>query len=459
MLKDLYIFDHFMNHTSGRVEVLELPAYALEVGIPLLAAEDKGILCSVMALGAACLCVDILLGDQPSHQVSDINELINSGDWYHQQGLHIIRHQMSSRHLSQLEIANMHASLLFPYSLARRRISRLLGGLQHNYPLGRFEAELDGFQNKEWIVLLRGIITTGMACWSNESILATGTSEAPRDESEKTDPVISSYIMQAVSEKRKERLSRERIVPPALGSRHALFPIINSTRRSALEALQGKIDLVSQTIRAHHRKEMPMIFFPNTRMQLAQSGSLVACGLALDILVGIADLIFADPPRVSLEEILAESSLPPGDEPSKSYWIRGYLGKRPICHPALPLTRVIFAWISRVPAEYMDVLTQSPPIAARVDPNSAGALKSPDIDREIQLLAWDIYAHWMTFAILLEDEKWWMADLGVTEITQLRVILDKRSNCSPKDMDTTEEGQDWWPWNMCSITQQLKKYK
>lgn len=458
MPTDLYLFDHYMTHASGCSASFPIDSYGLKIGLPGLAAEHKGILCSLMALGAACLCIDVLQGRETWNHGGGISELISKGDWYHQKGLQSVRSRMNNSTQSNLEIAHIHTAVLLPYALARRRISRLLSKSENSYLSSDFDTRLDTPNNMEWLVLLRGIGTTGMACWSNELTPANNPSEAKGCQSEKTSASISSHIGQAMSENGDLGRSYLRSLSPALGSRHSLFPIISATRVSALAALQGKADRLNQTARSLHRKELPQMSSAKASAQLVQSASIAACSIAIDILAGIGDMIFTDPPETSLEQILTEMS-PTGIESptAPSSWIKKYIGKPPVFHPALPLRRVILAWVSRLPSEFVDLFMH--PLQVHDCANTEDQSQPLDLDQEIKLLAWDIYAHWLVFAILIEDETWWLADLGVADLANLRDLLGKPTASSLMRRNMSEECRDWWPRNMCSIAQQLKEYE
>ena len=140
-------------------------------------------------------------------------------------------------------------------------------------------------------------------------------------------------------------------------------------------------------------------------------------------------------------------------------WLRRY-ASAPIYDPTLPALRTIFSWINRTPEEYFQLLLKPLPPLAESQAGYSGRNTIPNVDREIQLLAWDIWAHWLVFAILIEDESSFSATWGVPDITNLSPWFRNVATESPDSnaASPTAQAQDWWPWSMCSVARQLRRY-
>ena len=128
----LALFDHYLRHTCHASKLSSGYAYARMIGLPMLAAKSKGVLCSIFAMGAACLCVDFLLGPDPLAVIDHLIRLIKAGDYYHGKALATIQSQLDAKSPEELDVAHAHAAMLMGYAPARRRIFRLLQ--QHQRP-------------------------------------------------------------------------------------------------------------------------------------------------------------------------------------------------------------------------------------------------------------------------------------------------------------------------------------
>ena len=440
-----------MDHTCRDLESIPNVGYARKIGIPGLAAENQGILCSIMAMGAACLCIDLLLGRGSCDRVHDLSELISAGDRYHKIGMQSIRLQMTTNQPRDLAEAHAHAMLLFPYALARRRISYLLNNSGPNTPVSSVGIDSGNPSRAEWMILLRGITTTGRACWSDSSVYMTGLiSLGPVDGRRKPHPTISSYIQAKMSEPKDDHSGWANF-RCFIASKHPLFPVVSATRLVALEALQKKVEGVSNLMRDHHRKDVHATNYEKTNVQLAQSLSLAACSMAVDFLIDLCNTLFDPEYRAANPPLPAATSSGPRLEDSPMPWLRRYAGPVPY-DPTIPALKHILGWVNNTPEEYFQLLLRSLP-------DQIDHQVSQSIDIEIQLLAWDIWAHWLVLVILVEEESFFSGNLGVPDIISLSLLFRKTStpeSSSPSSLN--EHEQAWWPGNMCSVAQQLRRY-
>ncbi len=454
--KDLYLFDHYMDHTCRDLEIIPQVSFARKFGIPQLAVENPGILCSLMALGAACLAIDILTGQSQCSQLEDLGELISAGDRYHRTGLQSVQHQMTTDQPRDLAEAHAHAILLFPYALGRRRISHLLNDIGPPTPTSGVDPHAEHMSSIDWMIILRGITTTGRSCWSNSSVYMHDSVMATRPQ--KIHPAIASHVQAKLSEPSDRPLTWNRF-QCRVASKHPLFPVVASTRVMALEALAQKGEKVNRLMRNSHRHD-PALDVEKSSLQLARSVSLSACLMAVDLLVNLEGTIFDYDSNNEKQYPEIPVAAKPALEASPIPWLRRYASS-PIYEPGLPALRTVFAWVNRTPEEYFQLLLK--PLPSRTDCQIATPTAT-DVDREIQLFAWDIWSHWLVFAILIEDESFFTASLGVPDITNLSPWFkglpseSSSSNAGSTVGSPTAQGQDWWPWSMCSVAQQLRKY-
>ncbi|EXJ54202.1 hypothetical protein A1O7_09539 [Cladophialophora yegresii CBS 114405] len=454
-MKDLFLFDHYMDHTCRDLEVIPDVAYAKKVGIPQLAAGNQGILYSIMALSATCLCIDILSAQGSCSQVEDLAELISTGDRYHRMGMNAVQRQLSTNRPRDLAEAHAHTMLLFPYALARRRVTHLLDDVGPPTPGSGIDTHAEHISSLEWIIILRGITTTARACWTNSSACINDT--ACCDPSQRLHPLVSSHIHNKLS----EPTDRSRVwngFQCRIATKHPLFPVISATRVVALEALQQKTERVNQLMRDLHRKN-PAVDLERSNEQLRRSLSLSACFMAVDLLLNMDNVIFN--PGSNVEERYTNESVStePSLEDSSLPWLKRY-SSAPIYDPALPACRTIFSWVNRTPDEYFRLLMKPRP--PRTESEGEGPVQAamPDIDREIQLLAWDIWAHWLVFTILIEGESFFMAAFGVPDIVNLLPWFANSAAKPPgsKSDSSIAQSTGWWPGSMCAVAQQLRKY-
>ena len=460
--KDLYLFDHYWDHSCRGLESAPDTGYARRIGLPRLATEDRGILCSLMAFGAACLCLDFLLGEENDHEIDNVEELIRTADRYHQIGLESIQAKVALNQRKQTGEAHAHSILLFPYALARQRITKLLKNL--DFPITS-NSVIENAGSLDWTILLRGISTIGRAYWAVEPHRRDGTLSGFRNNHlQSTPPTISTHILARISSEPK---SPQQLVDPivasnALASKHPLFPVVSATRVVALNNLQRKVDDMDRRVRTHHRKNAPNMDGTQVSLRVAHTHSLTACSIAVDLLVDLGKILFnleqsdtpldpyANSSAANSSNPSTTSSPPQLEDSSSLWWLRDY-AKRGAYDHTVPALRTVFAWVPTTPDEYFDLLKESlSPKSSLLD------LSFRDIDRELRLLAWDIWAHWSVFSILIENEAFWTAELGMDSIKGLMpVFLPTGERADGRE----EEGGDWWPGNMYAVAGQLKKYQ
>jgi len=464
LVNDLYLLDHYMLYGGQDSAMIPHLAYAMTAGIPNLAAYHRGLLSSLLALGAACHCVNLLTDHTAASDIDTINavvDLMHTADHYHQEGLEALRHDIMDLNHRSPQIAHLEAIMLFPYPLAKRRIIRLLNtyGLtprrQTTLSASIIPAEFseDSPTNLEWMVFLRGITTVGQVSERQPQGLADDTmNELYLIQNSTLDRALSAEVLRRVSVRSQRNISAPLEFQPLIGTKHALHPVVSATRVAALQKLQSRIVALQQHTRRLQQDLYPS--FEATSRIFDYSARLVACTLASDMLQGISDTIFDENPAQYRSAELDEREL-------NTSWLKLF-SSPPAFHPDWPMRRTVIAWVNRAPKQYSDLLMSPLP---NIDNNRHGdhAQSSQDPEKDlslaIQLLAWDIYAHWLAFAILIERECWYIGDMGTFDIRKIREMLTQYSHNWGSDVvGFSEPEHDYWPSAMTSIALQLQRY-
>lgn len=433
--------------------------YAITSGIPNFAAYHKGLLSSLLALGAACRCLNLLAqsstvkGVSDSDRIRSVIELMHTGDRYHQEALEALRYDMMSITHGNPQVVHLEAIMMFPYPLARRRIIRTLNTPAHQSALASSMLAIDLPEDSPlelgWMVFLRGITTVGQMSMRGYQSMADDTmSEMYLIQNSNLDKAVSVQILSIVA--RGNAVSSPRNSHVLVGAKHPLHPVVSATRVAAQRKLDARIDFL-QRHTSRLQRSMCQSHEASQRM-FDYSASLMACKLASDVLSGISDTIFkADAARRRSAE-LRERDL-------NTSWLMLFAGPAEF-RPDWPMRRTVISWINCVPKEYTDILVSSLPDPDQYQHDCMGSSQEQDLGLAIKLLAWDIYAHWLVFAVLIEHECWYIADLGTFDIGKTKAMLDRYSCvCGGEIVGSPQSDQDYWPTSMCSIAQQLQKYR
>lgn len=410
-----------------------------------MAQSSRGLLCSLLALGATCLCIDILLGYEPMAYIDHIELLIAKCDFYHGLSLAHMRTQLTNTTPRGLEIAHAHSAVLPPFAIARRRIFRLLHRHQNNLGFALHEPEADSPSNLEWMQLLRGVGTI------NKARLNTNSSPDDLTCTNPPDAYIVSYLQTAIDGQNK-RLSHDGQLDvessPSV-RRHALYPTIAITMAPALEKLHPRLQSLEQRLRAHHRKASAADYSLQGvgEAQFTDLQAINACWSALSMLEAMCSAVFHPPmspsPTTSPGATTDDSAPSPHDPTAP--WLRPFINPPISYSTSRPLTGGVLSWSTRIPPLYIAMLSEPMPT------HRASEDDDSQFELQIRVLAWDIYAHYLVCMILLEGEAWWISDLGVSDIAK----VDQNLNLSGADWAGQEDG--WWPERMRSMAVEMAR--
>ena len=90
-------------------------------------------------------------------------------------------------------------------------------------------------------------------------------------EPQKNHHSMTSHILAKISDQGNQQETAEPDLQFCIASKHALFPVVCATRIVALESLQRKLEHLDQTVREHHRKEIPAMDGDKVTIRLARN--------------------------------------------------------------------------------------------------------------------------------------------------------------------------------------------
>jgi len=450
---DLCLFDHYLRHTCHASGVSSGYTYARRIGLPTLASRSKGVLYSVLAFGAACLCVDLLLGPDPAVAIDQITHLIETGDHYHGKALATIQAHLGAKTPEEFDVAHAHAAILMGYAPARRRIFRLLQRQRPNPALVEKDPGADAPYNFDWAFFLRGVKTVAKARDTCSSQEESADASAGVSGSDLPDVVFSAYVAQAVELEREQLKHLPTFTKSGSTHRDAMKSIMSSSVPSALDTLYEQINILELKLRHEHCSDIWSTSPAGIETHSPALSSLMACYSALTMLEATANGIFGVLPSAGTRSLIKTRSRPEATGGllkqwfglKESHWLHDSSAVQAEYEPSELVTRGVFTWIGHLPRKYFDVIVTH-------YPERSNDVKLT-VEQQIHCLAWDIYAHWLVFTFLVEDEIWWWADMGRSDIQKLRDILPKPNESGY----SVEVGvHNWWPWQMWLLAEEVR---
>lgn len=418
----------------------------------MLASKSKGVLCSIFAMGPACLCVDFLVGPDPLAVIDHLIRLIKAGDYYHGKALATVQSQLDAKSPEELDIAHAHAAMLMGCAPARRRIFRLLQPQQPRPALVEQELGADAPNNLDWAFLLRGVKTVARARETTSFQAEDGNASADVSAADSPDVILSAYVAQAVELEREQVTRLSPCTKSRVTQRCAMTDVISSTVPKALDTLYEQIHVLELKVRHEHISDIRLMSQVGTDTNHPLSSALLACYSTITTLEDTANSIFGVP---SSDRSRSPFPASPHGEASgglskewfslkESHWLHASCTRQADYDPSDLVTRGVFTWIGHIPKEYFDILITH-------YPERSNNIKLT-IEQQVACVAWDIYAHWLVFTFLLEHELWWWADLGRSDIQKLRDTLPK-----PNEHGYSVEAgtHDWWPSQMWLLAKDL----
>lgn len=431
-MTELDLLSHYLTHTSKTIPFDSLDLYALSIGIPNLAFKNKPVMSSLIALAAACKCHDIVKTSKTpldSQVLIEIQKLLELAERHHMASLKHIQATVSHSDWYDDVLANAALMVLYASASHSLRVHLAVTAKQRGQWL---PAELLP-QHSQWISFTRAAHTASTAILNN-AIDASNKKE-------------TMSIEMAVSSHPSNNLSCTDVLSPQNGpsedTERLFLPLVASTYNRALGRLSERADHIS----AH----VGRIASSNSDLR-----GLDVCLKTLPILEKCAS------DALSRRESGEGPESPRNEAPSfdgsskVSPWVGKYMISVTSMQEPIALRRTIMSFLNQAPSEYLriiqSILDLPIPEASPTENGMTGS--SPDIDipplNATQLLALDIFAHWLVLVMLL-DGVWWIGGIGQWELGQV-VSLMKSQEFFHQVRDDTET---WWPQSMYMVKLEL----
>ncbi|KAH7305951.1 hypothetical protein B0I35DRAFT_483698 [Stachybotrys elegans] len=443
---DLALLTHYLMHTSRVVPYDEDDFYVLHVGIPNLAFSSKPVMSSLLALTASCESYDTFKRSaDPFSKLNTIRTLLALADQHHNTALQHIQASISSVDSSSDILANAALMVLYASSshCVRVHLANLARSSNQMLPPELMPAQ------SQWISLIRaafaaydGIVGRIDPFLESQSNTPEGNhpdNELPRLAGGGPQP-SGSFISQD---------------GPCEGTKRLFMPLVTSTCKSALSKLQDKADQIAfyEGLRATTMSET-MESDEHSHVEAISNVDIQTCLSALEVLDAVTATFlratndYGSPNRASTrQEIVSHARL--SHVPK---WLSDYMARVTSAVPSLLLRRSIMSFLNKVPIEFLNFI-QSVLDILPVE----GRWKSRALDSRItwvpsvtQVLAMNIFAHWLVLVVLL-DGVWWIGGIGEWELERV-VALMRNENW----LDLPSENDErWWPESMLKMKQEL----
>ncbi|KAI9699489.1 MAG: hypothetical protein M1836_003100 [Candelina mexicana] len=373
----------------------------LQVGITKLALESELFSHSVLALSAACLCSDTISNGSADPEI--VRQLLDVGLQHHTLALEQMRTMASCPVESDIQPLLASALIMVPFALAYQHI-------QHWALVAKGLQDTEALTPRDAILLLRGTRTTIVILNSIRADSKSPESETPWD---------TMFSAQSTDSKGLTTIPERS---------HTMFPVLAATFNQALSQLQRRIESGLATPQADENSAS--VFDAYDILNDIMSRTFTDCRES--------DISFGNSTHfpVAPDSLLAQA---PG-------WLRKFVLRRPRPAPTEPLVRSFLAFFSSASKTYVNLLL--PLLESQTD----------NVDDEPELataevLALDVYAHWLVLMLLVEKEAWWVGEFPFLALQGLCARYGDRFS----DISLIQE--QWWPAGMLEVTTRLKQWK
>jgi hypothetical protein len=388
-ISDADLYQHFVEHTSKRSfppQKAVGDAYYAEV--LRLGLESEPLAHAILALSAACICCDMMVSGRGTAAVESV---LNVGLHYHTLSIQEIRPTLTNPGNVNRAALLSACTLLIPFAVGFQHINYWVkshGGVQ----------EVDILPTPgDAIKLLRGMRPLFEVIGADILLASTSAQGKPQDESVFVHP---------------SRL-------------HPMFQIISVTLDQAFSRLKNRIDA----------------------FQSPQEPASAHLAAAFEVLDDIARNHYLTPEKGFESDKNIANATSPASETSLAKmvcYIQTCVGERPSSLARNPLHWMVFSFFRCAPAEFLDLLLplldQPPQSLLKVmsrNVGTSGQLTSS------QVIALDIYAHWLVLLLPLNYEEWCLAEFPAVAMQGFLRWYG--------EVFISSYGQhDWWPrimWN------------
>ncbi|OOQ83462.1 C6 transcription factor [Penicillium brasilianum] len=432
--RDLDLLSHYLTHTSKTIPFDALDLYALSIGIPNLAFKNEPVMSSLIALAAACKSHDIVNRSKvhlDNQTLLEVQELLELAERHHRASLQHIQATVSDSNWYDEVLAN--AALMVLYASASHSIRVYLAATAKQKGQ-RLPAELLP-QHSQWISFTRAAHTASTAILKNVFNASNGT----QDDGIETASSIQDFPHIDLS-------STNVLLPqngPSEETERLFLPLVVSTYNRAFGRLSERAD----SIAAH----VGRIASFNSDLR-----DLDVCLNTLPILRKCASAALSRKEKYESPKDV-EHEIPPIDGSSQvSPWVAKYMISVTSMKAPRALRRTVMSFLNKAPSEYLNIIQSvlDLPITEASTTENGIVRDSPKIEipplDATQLLAMDIFAHWLVLVMLL-DGVWWIGGIGQWELGQV-VSLMKTQEFFHQVRDDKET---WWPQSMYMVKLEL----
>ncbi|PYH90935.1 hypothetical protein BO71DRAFT_486688 [Aspergillus ellipticus CBS 707.79] len=440
---ELSLLAHYLTHTSQTIPVDHLDLHALAVGVPNLAFKCNAVMSSLLSLAAACKCHDIAHEQTGSpldaQTLTEIQELLALAERHHRASLHQIQAMLQRSESYDNVLAN--AALMVLYASASHSIRVYLAATSKQYEQ-RLPTELLP-QHSQWISFTRAAHTASTAVLND--IVEAAFPSAVRNMELETPRTATTTTGSGI-------LSPQH--GPSLKTKHGFLPLVASTSDLALRSLRRRAEKTAALL-VQETERLSSVLCSSIDRQRVH-----LCLETMSVLEGCtsAALKIQEGNEVRMSEASwnHQRTRAPGCPRAVSSWVARYMISVTSMKPPQILRRIIMSFLNQVPTEFLNLVQSvldSPAAGAKAERTrtQAASITKEEVSlTAINVLAIDIFAHWLVLVMLL-DGVWWIRDIGQWELSQV-IPLMKAQNAL---CQLTEAGEMWWPEKMYLAKREL----
>lgn len=427
---ELGLLSHYLTHTSLTIPCDKLDLYALSVGVPNLAFNSKPVMSSLIALAAACRSHDLVVNTKnPLDRkiMGEIRELLTLAEHHHRASLQYIQAYISQSDWYDTILANAALMVLYASASHSTRVHLAILAKRASQQL---PSEILP-QNSQWISFTRAAHTASSAVLKN---IVDAMNHVPT-------PINKSagYTHGLPS----DSLTDSRVITPEDGpsekTKTLFLPLVTSTYTRAFDSLRKRATSIAAT-------------FDGPESSLGDRLDARACLDALPLLEKCASAALSRLESNGPSENSMSESVPLDDSYRVSSWVANYMISVTSMKAPKVLRRTIMSYLNKAPSDFL-VLIQSvldlTAAEAGLENRSPKEANVTPLTR-IQLLALDIFSHWLVLLMLL-DGVWWIGRIGHWELGQMVSLISSQELLA----QLTDTGETWWPQSMYLINLEL----
>ncbi|OQO08074.1 hypothetical protein B0A48_06868 [Cryoendolithus antarcticus] len=416
------LLSHYIAHTAQTIPFDAAGLSALQIGIPGLALQSRPVMCSLLALAAACKCVDLLNEnlDHPDMRKT-VSELLEFAETRHQESVRLIQNVIHDAGQSSYVLAN--AAMMVCFAPASHCINIRLSQIT---PLTMPRTPSDGLR---YVLLTRapylafeGLTFRQDSAQSEISDHESNVEQYPEDTPAGGEAHASANTMANAYNEQC----------------HALFPVLRATYGAALSELRARS---SSALEFGQLCGGPGGFCECDRC---------SCASAMDLLSAIFRDVFADSNQAGTAR---SKVLPDSNAGDLAPWLRRFVQNAVSASGVRPLRYTILNFVQRAPTGFIELLRRELGDESPSSPTDLVlAVFAPPLCEDIVVtMALNIFAHWLVLLLLL-DEVWWIGPIGKFELDRLtKRMVEVHSSELGGDGQPT----DWWPGRMDAMYKML----